>query len=504
MNDRKNGRRHQPLHKKKPPVPNEQEQWQHLPHVLRHDGAVATALRSSKRRALKDDSLSHFWRLLRKELSSLRSHHRWASLAPEHRAEDIKRVFRAVVREDRHGQDTPSARLLRWLLALREDFAGREEHWNSAWAEYLKRTKEYNQLLGDFIPASVRDDAANWAYANNSNTTAQDDWPAYLRRLETVRARPMVGLGTGLPSLDEYTAGLQGVTVLAGETSAGKSSLVLQMSIGTLLQNPTAGILLYGLELPKDTFFTRLYSHFSGVPYLKVIRPGPDERKRLQAAAERLEREILPRLRILDWGARQGYEPLTLDVMKRDVAEMLNRPSVERVLVIVDPLQRWQVLNTATPSDVEEDGPSPRSLTELEADDLRMRMLMQLQEFTRRPGVPDGDPIIAVSGVRKSDHTRKRLTLADVRGSYNTVCEAHCVLLLEQASEASVQGKDIVPVIVSVKKVRDGGVQGDIHLDFHYTLSKFEERRKGVRAKASTATEGQQEEPSKPKRWRSK
>jgi replicative DNA helicase len=71
----------------------------------------------------------------------------------------------------------------------------------------------------------------------------------------------MLGLATGLSPLDEATGGLQGFMLAAGETGVGKSSLVLNLGIGVLRQNPKAGVLLYTLELPKDTYLTTLLAN---------------------------------------------------------------------------------------------------------------------------------------------------------------------------------------------------------------------------------------------------
>jgi hypothetical protein len=125
---------------------------------------------------------------------------------------------------------------------------------------------------------------------------------------------------------------------------------------------------------------------------------------------------------------------------------------------------------------VEGGGPPVRPLTELEADEARMRMLVELQASTRRPGVPGGDPVLAVSEVRKPDSQRKRLALADVRGHARLVYDAHCVLLLEPQADGAGLLKEVVPVVLNVAKVRDGGRRGDIHLDFHHTVSLFKER----------------------------
>ena len=501
MSDQKNGQptQSQQSPKKKSTGSAKKKLPAYLPPALQDDGKLATALRSSKATVIQDQSLSQFWQHLRTELRRLRSHPKWKSLAPEPKVEAVQRIFRTILMENRQGVENARARLLRYLLACHEHITHSDDFRNQAFVEYREHRIGYNQILGDFIPTTVRTHAADLAYANNRNPTALEDWSVFLNHLEAVQQKPTLGLAMGLPALDQATAGLRGLTVLAGETTSGKSSLALQLAIGTLTENPTAAVLFYTLELTKDTYFTRLYSHFSGVPYRKVTQPGPQERKRLQKATQRLQTEILPRLRIVDWGSRQHDTPLTLDVMRSDVEEMWNRPGIERILVVVDPLQRWEVLDPATMSDDGARNNPPRPLTELEAEDLRVRTLMRLQALTRRPDVPEGDPILAVSGVRKVEHKRKRLTLGDVRGNYNTVCEAHCVLLLEPVAKSNTHTQDTVSVILSVKKVRDGGAQGDIPLQFHYTLTKFEQPGQGTQAKASPVSQAPPGKPTEPK-----
>ena len=63
----------------------------------------------------------------------------------------------------------------------------------AAWDAYLNHPDEYDQILGDFIPAKFRDklraQVSENRFDRNTNLTAADDWPVYRSRLQDGAAR---------------------------------------------------------------------------------------------------------------------------------------------------------------------------------------------------------------------------------------------------------------------------------------------------------------------------
>lgn len=76
---------------------------------------------------------------------------------------------------------------------------------------------------------------------------------------------PMTGMRTGFEELDKRTGGLQGsdLTIIAAETSQGKTSLAL--SIMTTIAEATP-VALYSLEMSSRQVTARLAAHETGIP----------------------------------------------------------------------------------------------------------------------------------------------------------------------------------------------------------------------------------------------
>lgn len=478
---------------------------EHLPAALKIGGGVESALEAGKARAAGDDSALELVKDMREELKRLRFDTRWGSWKTGDGPESLNNLYDSILIGEIE-KTRPVAQVLRRVLALREEFSVPEHAAWKAEEAYRERRKAYDLVLGDFIPAGLRIHVANAAYVNNENKTALDDWSAFQQRLQTDGEQPLLGIGTGLASFDGATGGFQNLTLLAGETGVGKSTMGLNLGVGAIRQNADTAVLFFTLEMSKDTLYARLLSQASGVPYAQVKRPQTAEHKeRLAAADERLKHEVLPRLRIIEWRPCPEFPSLTIGIMKKHIQEMRNRPQVNRVLVILDPLQKFAVPHPDARTDFTDRNDTPlRPLTDLDVDEERMRTLMELQEWTRRSDVPGGDPILVVSGVRKPDSHRKRLTLADVRGRYETVCDAHCVLFLEPQVEMPSINQEVVPVFLNVAKARDGGQQGDIELDFHHTISTFRERVKGTGKATATVGVGAGKPQGRKKRFAGK
>jgi hypothetical protein len=94
----------------------------HLPTVLQHGGDADVALMARKNLAEEDEDLLGLLQTLTQELSRLRSHKAWRSLPADKEVESQRQVYYRILAEDRPGEDCCPARLLRYILALREEF----------------------------------------------------------------------------------------------------------------------------------------------------------------------------------------------------------------------------------------------------------------------------------------------------------------------------------------------------------------------------------------------
>ena len=165
--------------------------------------------------------------------------------------------------------------------------------------EVRRRLSLYRQLLGDFLPSEVYDQAAEENYTTNSNASALGDWSMFEIFLRENEADGGGGLKTGLPSFDAKARGLSQLTLLAGRTFSGKTTLAVMMALGVIEENPDTCVLFIELELPKSTIYRKILSCRSGVPYDLLEKLGSlsqEQRDKVSVATKELKGTILPRL----------------------------------------------------------------------------------------------------------------------------------------------------------------------------------------------------------------
>jgi hypothetical protein len=335
---------------------------------------------------------------------------------------------------------------------------------SAALRQYQKQPNEYDQVLGDFIPADFRQEGhsifAETCFDAGTNGTAADDWPVYRARLRRRRGQPLLGLSTGLPSLDLALRGLRGLTFLGGGTGVGKSTLGLFLAAHALRKHPDLGVLFYSLDMPKTVLYDRLLSQEAGVEYgdLMADTAAPGNEERLDAAERRLRSEVLPRLRIVEHLSVPKESTLSW-VMIADLNEFLELGTVTEVLIVVDYFQLLPVPDKITGG--------------LDADFYRVRSLQQVQEGSRTNANPVGFPILAISEVRKGESGRTEIGVGDLMGSSRLGYSAESVLLLESPRD-KIEGP-VVPLHLKVAKGRDGAVRTQIDLLFEHTRSRFRE-----------------------------
>jgi hypothetical protein len=361
---------------------------------------------------------------------------------------------------------------------------------SAALKQYQEQPNEYDQILGDFIPADFRQEGhslhAETSFDAGTNGTAADDWPVYRARLQQRRGQPLLGLSTGLPSLDLALRGLRGLTFLGGGTGVGKSTLALFIAAHALRKHPDLGVLFYSLDMPKTVLYDRLLSLEAGIDYgdlmADTVAQGNEER--LDAAERRLHSEVLPRLRIIEHLSVPKESTLS-QVMVDDLDEFLELGTLNEVLIVVDYFQLLPVPDEITGG--------------LDADFYRVGSLQQVQEWSRTNANPVGYPILAISEVRKGESGRSEISVGDLMGSARLGYSAETVLLLE--SPRNIKEGPVVPVHLKVAKARDGAVRTQIDLVFEHTRSRFREapRRRSPKQGGKSKKETSAQKPDQEK-----
>lgn len=122
---------------------------------------------------------------------------------------------------------------------------------------------------------------------------ASDGVAAALASMEEAKGRAghVVGIPTGLPTLDRLTTGLRpgDLTLLAGRPGHGKTALAWQIVLGATKKGH--GVAFASLEMSKEQLFQRGLAGLSGVP-LQKIRAGTadaEEVGKIAKAAARLD-----------------------------------------------------------------------------------------------------------------------------------------------------------------------------------------------------------------------
>jgi replicative DNA helicase len=434
------------------------------PKILHKDGPFGKALLTVS------DPPTEFGRLhksLRQEFEKLRDDKCWKKEFPDNNArkQRLQELLREYLPVDRD-----NGQILRLLIALHERIPEEKWFYSRPWEQFVARHTEFEYVLGDAIPQVIRDVAADSAYSDNLNSSALEDWPAFVLRLDQIKQHSLPGLKTGLSALDEAILGLRGLTVLAGETGVGKSALALFLAVGVLKQDSATAVLFYSMELSKTEIFMRFTSLMSGTPYRTLLGMKPSELKSVISGVEANGgKQFLSRLRVHEIRQTAYAPPLSEEAIRKQIKECLGLPGIRRILIIIDPIQRLDVYTDLAGPDGET---QQRRLTDLEADEERVRMLTRLQKLTHSQEFPEGHPILAISGVRKPDYHRNRLSVSDIRGRADLGYEANTILLLEQRPDAAADA-DVVPVYLNVAKARDGTKRGDILLDYCHSTSTF-------------------------------
>jgi hypothetical protein len=387
---------------------------------LRQGGAFEKALRRGKQLHLVEGATVRS-RLLEGELDSIRRAYARGRLHDDGKVRTPERRFAHALLPEFRSRDSVDP-VLPFCLATAAGFEKVAGSWKEdAWGRYSGDHEAYEAIFADLLPLEFRTARKaltdEQAYTSGSNPTAAGDWPVYRQHLYVRRKRPLQGVSTGLPSLDAALRGPRGLTLLSGVTGVGKTTLALAMAAAALRKHADLAVLYVSLEMSRTVLFDRLISLESGVPYCGLLAEtyADADCQRLQAAEERLYREVLPRLRIVGPRSLPGPEGQILEPLLRHRSDLLLHARAGRALVVID---RFQDL--IPPTDDADD---------VKADRRLMSLLAAAQHQTCTAAHPEGDPFVVISKVRK-DAGPTGLESDDLLGSGDLGSTAGTVLFL--------------------------------------------------------------------------
>jgi DnaB-like helicase C terminal domain len=375
---------------------------------------------------------------------------------------------------------------VRFSLAIHAGVDVSEALRDKAFDEYAKQYRRMKSLAGPLIhPCLLQVD--DHRYRNNMNRDAAEDLSVFVRNFIAPKSTGPTGIPTGFESLDQALGGLHGVTLLAGEIGAGKTTMAVNLARNVLVRDKGAGVVLFSLEESKNSIYSKLISLESklSIDDLRRNLNGHSSGGQAADASLRLKQSVLPRLLVVDKIDRfAGRDQLSRIWVT--IAKFLKGKGLTSLVVMIDRIQILEV----DPQIVgcSGDDPDYHVPTGLQADDFRLRFLRDLHDKTRKAGLLK-TAVLGLSNVTKGEH-RKRLAIEHIPGSAEIVFAANCVLLLEQDKEKKPE-PGITPTLLNVAKVRDGGERSDLQFDFYWKVNKFTEAqdRSRPRRQGNAATE---------------
>ena len=311
-------------------------------------------------------------------------------------------------------------RLLRRIILICNDSISRAEDQSQTALEVLGNIE--NQLLG----ATAGGDIAEAVHVGSIAPLVEK---AVLSKRNQSLDRTAIELTWGVDKLDEFTKGLFGgeLTILAGESGAGKSAFMLQIVLANALQGVPCFI--SSMEMNKEKLVRRLYPQLSNIIQSKHIRDprlidlkGVEEMQRLSKVIAGLPIWI------------DDTSPMTLQKLKARAKMMIRRHKIK--LWAGDYFQLINVPGATGVDKIEQVAFGMRDFAKSEPD---VHTLL-LSQFSK------------ASGFMK----KQRRTKNDLMGGSAIHHAAQNVLIVTVESAAKRDPEDLLDTEIVVDKCRDG------------------------------------------------
>jgi len=270
------------------------------------------------------------------------------------------------------------------------------------------------------------------------------------RIIDGVRnGRPSTEISTGLTKLDYFTAGLhrQDLIVIAGRTSAGKTSFAVQIACHVAIHY--GPVLLFSLEMPKVEIHKRLYS-LQGSIDMQSIRNWTLDESDLYAM-ERVYKRVKDVPLIIDDSS---------DVSLRTVRLRARKMKTPPILIVVDYMQIMRLTGSK--------------------QDTRTRELDEASRMLKQMARDFNCPVIALSQLNRAVGTSadKIPTLDNLRESGGIANNADLVLFVHSTFYDAKPGEEIpevVPAEIISAKQRNGPRNVKVPVQWRPSCVRFEE-----------------------------
>jgi replicative DNA helicase len=226
-----------------------------------------------------------------------------------------------------------------------------------------------------------------------------------LNRLHQERTRTgdLLGLPTGIPSLDVATRGLQPgeLTQVGARSGVGKSAAMVQAAAENCRQGTP--VLVFSLEMTREQILRRIFSAVSGVPFPRIRDPkwaSEVDMQAIQYAADKVS----------DWPLHiVDASGIRIEKLVAQARLAIRRDGVK--LVCVDYAQ----------------------IVSADGRDERLRVAAVSRGLTRL-AKDEGVAVLVLSQLARADraNANRRPTMSDLRESSQLENDAHAIVLLHR------------------------------------------------------------------------
>lgn len=231
---------------------------------------------------------------------------------------------------------SPETQLAARSLATRLGFKVRILPWPSN----LKRgynlcelSKEKGKGFRAAVSAMVKGSKAFSPFSSPSK-----EHRSFLRSLDLVKGKELLGLSTGFEGMDKAVNGIRGINIMGGQPKAGKSCFFMQVS--TEMARMKIPVIYYDFENGRQKIYTRTLCRLSRLSEeeMRIGRLEEDASKRL-AQAQSAFKDLLEYFRVVT------DRKLSPEIMMRQIDFIQHETRKDYTLVIVDSLHKLPFKN---------------------------------------------------------------------------------------------------------------------------------------------------------------